>query len=147
MDPGRHPPRQRARRGWRSASSDGVVARILKIETDLSVAAGDAAYRKDKLESLLAAASAYLSEHSDVAYVEVEQVPGGPLEVTRIGFEDLEPRSPFQRPANLEHLHEARAAVGGVDDNVQRPSVKVSHIFTPLIRIQCPSRPLCTARM
>jgi hypothetical protein len=65
---------------------DGVVARILKIETDLSVAAGDAAYRKDELESLLAAASAYLSEHSDVAYVEVEQVPGGPLEVTRIGF-------------------------------------------------------------
>lgn len=63
---------------------DGVVARILKIETDLGVAAGDEAYRKDDLESLLAAASAYLSEHADVAYVEIEQVAA--LEVTRIGF-------------------------------------------------------------
>ena len=30
---------------------DGVVARILKIETDLSVAASDMAYRKDKLKA------------------------------------------------------------------------------------------------
>ena len=65
---------------------DGVVARILKIETDLSVTADDEAYSKDELESLLAAAAAYLREHSDIAYVEVEQVPGGALEVTRIGF-------------------------------------------------------------
>lgn len=63
---------------------DGAVARILKIETDLSVAAGDETYGKGELESLLAAATAYLTEHSDVAYVEIEQVAA--LEVTRIGF-------------------------------------------------------------
>jgi hypothetical protein len=64
---------------------DGAVARILRIETDLSLDA-DRAQRADKLDELIEAAAAYLREHADVDSVEIEQAPGGPLEVTRIGF-------------------------------------------------------------
>jgi hypothetical protein len=64
---------------------DGAVARILRIETDLSLDA-DRAHRADKLNELLEAVAAYLREHADVDSVEIEQAPGGPLEVTRIGF-------------------------------------------------------------
>jgi hypothetical protein len=65
---------------------DGEVARILKIETDLSLSPGEEEFRKEDLDGLIGAAAAYLRNHPDVACVEVEQVPGGPLEVTRIGF-------------------------------------------------------------
>ena len=65
---------------------DGAVARILRIETDLALGANDRAHRADKVNELLEAAAAYLREHADVDSVEIEQAPGGPLEVTRIGF-------------------------------------------------------------
>lgn len=65
---------------------DGLVARILRIETDLSVDTDDRAHRADTLNDLLDAVAAYLREHPDVDSVEIEQAPGGPLEVTRIGF-------------------------------------------------------------
>ena len=65
---------------------DGAVARILRLETDLTLTANDRAHRADKLNELLEAAAVYLREHPDVDSVEIEQAPGGPLEVTRIGF-------------------------------------------------------------
>jgi hypothetical protein len=65
---------------------DGAVRRGLRIETDLSLDANDAEFRKDQLDALITAAVAYLRAHPELESIEVEQVPGGPLEVTRIGF-------------------------------------------------------------
>jgi hypothetical protein len=65
---------------------DGAVSRILKIETDLNLEAGSEARDANQLEKLVDAALAYVRDNPGIECVEIEQAPGGPLEVTRIGF-------------------------------------------------------------
>ena len=63
----------------------GVTTRILRIETDLTLNPDDPNYQKDALDSLTAAANAYVRDHIHIDSVEIEQIRQGSLEVTSIG--------------------------------------------------------------
>ncbi len=63
----------------------GVTTRILTIETDLSLNAEDPNYQKDNVDSLVAAAVAYVGEHQHIDSIEIEQLRQGSLDVTSIG--------------------------------------------------------------
>ncbi|MCK5549927.1 MAG: hypothetical protein KAI41_05300 [Hyphomicrobiaceae bacterium] len=63
----------------------GVTTRILTIETDLSLNAEDPNYQKDNVDSLVAAAVAYVGEHQHIDSIEIEQLRQGSLDVTSLG--------------------------------------------------------------
>ena len=63
----------------------GVTTRILRIETDLSLNPNDRNYQKDALDSLTAAAKAYVRDHKHIDSIEIEQFRQGSLEVTSLG--------------------------------------------------------------
>jgi len=64
---------------------DGVTTTVLMIETDLSLNAEDPNYRKDAVDSLAAAAVAYVGDHPHIDAIEIEQLRQGSLDVTSIG--------------------------------------------------------------
>ena len=64
----------------------GVTSTVLRIETDLSLNAEGPDYQKDAVDSLTAAAVAYLREHRHIDSIEIDQIRQGHLEVTNIGF-------------------------------------------------------------
>jgi hypothetical protein len=55
------------------------------IETDLSLNAEDPNYQKDNVDSLVAAAVAYVGEHPHIDNIEIEQFRQGSLDVTSLG--------------------------------------------------------------
>ena len=63
----------------------GVTTTILMIETDLSLNAEDPNYQKDNVDSLVAAAVAYVGEHPHIDNIEIEQLRHGSLDVTSLG--------------------------------------------------------------
>ena len=63
----------------------GVTTRILTIETDLSLSPEDPNYQKDNVDSLVAAAVAYVGEHQHIDSIEIEQLRQGSLDVTSLG--------------------------------------------------------------
>ena len=63
----------------------GVTTRILTIETDLSLNVEDPNYQKDNVDSLVAAAVAYVGEHQHIDSIEIEQLRQGSLDVTSLG--------------------------------------------------------------
>ena len=62
-----------------------VTTTILMIETDLSLNAEDPNYQKDNVDSLVAAAVAYVGEHPHIDNIEIEQLRQGSLDVTSLG--------------------------------------------------------------
>ena len=64
---------------------NGVTTTILMIETDLSLNAEDPNYQKDNVDSLVAAAVAYVGEHRHIDSIEIEQLRQGSLDVTSLG--------------------------------------------------------------
>ena len=64
---------------------NGVTTTILMIETDLSLNAEDPNYQKDNVDSLVAAAVAYVGEHQHIDSIEIEQLRQGSLDVTSLG--------------------------------------------------------------
>ncbi len=64
---------------------NGVTTTILMIETDLSLNAEDPNHQKDAVDSLIAAAVAYVGEHRHIDSIEIEQLRQGSLDVTSIG--------------------------------------------------------------
>jgi hypothetical protein len=64
---------------------DGATTTILMIETDLSLNAEDPNYQKDNVDSLVAAAVAYVGEHPHIDNIEIEQFRQGSLDVTSLG--------------------------------------------------------------
>ncbi len=64
---------------------NGVTTTILMIETDLSLNAEDPNYQKDSVDSLVAAAVAYVGEHPHIDNIEIEQLRQGSLDVTSLG--------------------------------------------------------------
>ena len=64
---------------------NGVTTTILMIETDLSLNAEDPNYQKDNVDSLVAAAVAYVGEHPHIDNIEIEQLRQGSLDVTSLG--------------------------------------------------------------
>ena len=63
----------------------GVTTRILTIETDLSLNPDDPNYQKDALDSLTAAAVAYVGEHRHIDSIEIVQIRQSSLDVTSLG--------------------------------------------------------------
>jgi len=63
----------------------GVTTTILMIETDLSLNAEDPNYQKDNVDSLVAAAVAYVGEHRHIDSIEIKQLRQGSLDVTSLG--------------------------------------------------------------
>jgi len=63
----------------------GVTTRILTIETDVSLNPDDPNYQKDAVDSLTAAAVAYVCDHPHIDTIEIEQLRQGSLDVTSIG--------------------------------------------------------------
>ena len=63
----------------------GVTTRVLTIETDLTLDPDDPNYQKDAVDSLIAAAVAYVGEHTHIDTIEIEQLRQGSLDVTSIG--------------------------------------------------------------
>ena len=55
------------------------------VETDLNLNAKDSNYRKDSIDSLVAAAVAYVRDHPQIDTIEIEQIREGSLEVTSLG--------------------------------------------------------------
>jgi hypothetical protein len=66
-------------------SRDGVTTTVLMVETDLNLNAKDSNYRKDSIDSLVAAAVAYVRDHPHIDTIEIEQIRQGSLEVTSLG--------------------------------------------------------------
>jgi hypothetical protein len=66
-------------------SRDGVTTTVLMVETDLNLNAKDSNYRKDSIDSLVAAAVAYVRDHPQIDTIEIEQIRGGSLEVASLG--------------------------------------------------------------
>ena len=64
---------------------NGVTTTILMIETDLSLNAEDPNYQKDNVDSLVAAAVAYVGEYPHIDNIEIEQFRQGSLDVTSLG--------------------------------------------------------------
>ncbi len=64
---------------------DGATTTILMIETDLSLNTEDPNYQKDNVDSLVAAAVAYVGEHQHIDSIEIEQLRQGSLDVTSLG--------------------------------------------------------------
>ena len=64
---------------------NGVTTTILMIETDLSLNAEDPNYQKDNVDSLVAAAVAYVGEHRHIDSIEIKQLRQGSLDVTSLG--------------------------------------------------------------
>ena len=64
---------------------DGATTTILMIETDLSLNAEDPNYQKDNVDSLVAAAVAYVGEHRHIDSIEIKQLRQGSLDVTSLG--------------------------------------------------------------
>jgi hypothetical protein len=65
-------------------SRDGVTMTVLMIETDLNLNAKDSNYRKDSIDSLVAAAVAYVGDHPHIDTIEIEQMRQGSLDVTSL---------------------------------------------------------------
>ncbi len=55
------------------------------IATDLTLNAENPDYQKDAVESLIAAAVAYVGDHPRIDSIEIEQIRQGSLDVTSIG--------------------------------------------------------------
>ena len=66
-------------------SRDGVTTTVLMVETDLNLNAKDSNYRKGSIDSLVAAAVAYVRDHPQIDTIEIEQIREGSLEVTSLG--------------------------------------------------------------
>jgi hypothetical protein len=64
---------------------NGVTTTILMIETDLSLNAEDPNYQKDNVDSLVAAAVAYVGEHRHIDSIEIKQLRQGSFDVTSLG--------------------------------------------------------------
>jgi hypothetical protein len=63
----------------------GVTTRVLTIETDLSLNPEDPNYQKDVVDSLIAAAVAYIRDHRHIDDAEIVQIRQGGFEVTSLG--------------------------------------------------------------
>jgi hypothetical protein len=64
---------------------NGKKARFLMIATDLTLNAEDPDYQKGAVDSLVAAAVAYVGGHPRIDSIEIEQIRQGSLDVTSIG--------------------------------------------------------------
>jgi hypothetical protein len=64
---------------------DGVTTTVLRLETDLSLDAQDVNYQKGSVDSLIAAAVAYVEDHPHINTIEIEPIHQGRLEVTSLG--------------------------------------------------------------
>ena len=63
----------------------GVTTRVLTIETDLSLNPEVPDYQKDAVDSLIAAAVAYIRDHRHIDSIEIVQIRQGGFEVTSLG--------------------------------------------------------------
>ena len=66
-------------------SRDGKITTILTIETDLDLNPEAHDYQKDKVNSLIDAAVAYIREHVRIDTIEIGPLREGAYEVTSIG--------------------------------------------------------------
>ena len=64
---------------------DGATTTVLMIETDLNLNATASGYQKDAVDGLIASATAYVGDHSDIDTIEIEQIRQGKLDVTSLG--------------------------------------------------------------
>jgi hypothetical protein len=64
---------------------DGAITTVLMIETDLSLNADALDYQKNAVDSLVAAAVAYIGNHPHIDTIEIEQLRQGRPDVTSIG--------------------------------------------------------------
>jgi hypothetical protein len=66
----------------------GKITNILTIETDLDLDPEAHGYQKDKVNSLIDAAVAYVREHVRIDTIEIGPLREGAYEVTSIGGDD-----------------------------------------------------------
>ena len=64
---------------------DAVTTTVLRIETNLSLDAQDLNYPKGSVDSLIAAAVAYVDDHPHINTIEIEPNRQGGLEITSLG--------------------------------------------------------------
>lgn len=64
---------------------DAATTTVLMIETDLTLNAKDPNYRKDSVDNLVAAATAFVGKNPHIDTIEIEQIRQGSIDVTSLG--------------------------------------------------------------